>query len=427
MSTTVTYKGRTLTTAENQTRKLNTAGQYLEDDVTITDVSPSGSTNINSNGTHNVKNFETANVAVPNSYSASDEGKVVSGRTLVSQTSDTVTANDTYDTTLINSLTVNVPSGTPSLQNKSKTYTPSESQQTDAITADSGYDGLGEVDVTVEAVSSSYVGTAVTRRSSSDLTANGATVTAPAGYYASQATKSVASGTAGTPTATKGTVSNHSVTVTPSVQNTTGYIQGGTKTGTAVTVSASELVSGSETKTSNGTYDVTNLAELVVNVSGGGGASNFVHGEFTTQSSAGVQTVNIPYTGSGYPIMAYIVIKGGAYVSGTDWYNSMQRYAIGVWACSKSVMSSAPTYGTSGTQNQAVTMSIYKNSTSSSTSYTRTSAMNTNTYTSSNATNAAATAVRFKSNAKTLSIYVNTSSYGFLPNQDYEYFIVYSS
>ena len=30
-------------------------------------------------------------------------------------------------------------------------------------------------------------------------------------------------------------------------------------------------VEGSETKTSNGTYDVTNLAELVVNVSGGGG------------------------------------------------------------------------------------------------------------------------------------------------------------
>lgn len=76
-------------------------------------------------------------------------------------------------------------------------------------------------------------------------------------------------GTAGTPTATKGTVSNHSVTVTPSVTNTTGYITGSTKTGTAVTVSASELVSGSETKTANGTYDVTNLASLVVNVSGG--------------------------------------------------------------------------------------------------------------------------------------------------------------
>lgn len=110
----------------------------------------------------------------------------------------------------------------------------------------------------------------VNTRSSSDLTASGATVTAPAGYYASQATKTVSSGTEGTPTATKGTVSNHSVSVTPSVTNTAGYISGSTKTGTAVTVSASELVSGSETKTANGTYDVTNLASLVVNVSGGG-------------------------------------------------------------------------------------------------------------------------------------------------------------
>ena len=107
---------------------------------------------------------------------------------------------------------------------------------------------------------------AITARSSSDLTASGATVTVPSGYYSSQATKSVSSGTAGTPTATKGTVSNHSVSITPSVTNTTGYITGSTKTGTAVSVSASELVSGSETKTQNGTYDVTNLASLIVNI-----------------------------------------------------------------------------------------------------------------------------------------------------------------
>ena len=107
-----------------------------------------------------------------------------------------------------------------------------------------------------------------TPRTSTDLTVSGDTVTAPAGYYASAASKSVASGTAGTPTATKGSVSNNAISVTPSVTNTTGYITGSTKTGTAVSVSASELVSGSETKTANGTYDVTNLAELVVNVSG---------------------------------------------------------------------------------------------------------------------------------------------------------------
>lgn len=176
---------------------------------------------------------------------------------------------------------------------------------------------------------------------------------------------------------------------------------------------------------STGKTAYVNGSKITGTNSGGGGSSNFVQGTFHTNSSAGVQSVTIPYTGSGYPIMAYIVIDGGAYVSGTTWYNSTQRYAIGVWAMSKAVMSTAPTYTTSGTQNTAVTMSIYKNSTSSSTSYTRTSAMNTNTYSSSNASNAAATAVRFKS-ATSLSVYVNTSSYGLFPNQDYEYYIVYS-
>lgn len=42
MSTTVTYKGQTLTTVDNQTRTLLTAGKYCEDDFTLTDVSGSG-------------------------------------------------------------------------------------------------------------------------------------------------------------------------------------------------------------------------------------------------------------------------------------------------------------------------------------------------------------------------------------------------
>lgn len=143
-----------------------------------------------------------------------------------------------------------------------KTVKPTESSQT-AVAAGVYTTGA----VTVGAISSTYVGSGITQRSSSALTASGATVTVPAGYYASQATKSVASGSAGTPTATKGTVSNHSITVTPSVTNTTGYITGGTKSGTGVTVSASELVSGSQTITENGTVNVTNLASVNVAIS----------------------------------------------------------------------------------------------------------------------------------------------------------------
>lgn len=156
------------------------------------------------------------------------------------------------------------------MQTKSVSYTPSETAISASVTPDEGYDGLDKVNVSVSAISSNYVGSGITRQS--NLSVNGPEVTAPAGYYESSATASVTHGTAGTPTATKGAVSNHSISVTPSVTNTTGFILGSTKTGTAVTVSASELVSGDKSITANGNnIDVTNYATVSVNVSGGGG------------------------------------------------------------------------------------------------------------------------------------------------------------
>lgn len=51
----------------------------------------------------------------------------------------------------------------------------------------------------------------------------------------------IPTGAVGTPLATKGTVSNNSVSVTPSVTNTTGYITGGTITGTPAIITSPEI------------------------------------------------------------------------------------------------------------------------------------------------------------------------------------------
>lgn len=155
---------------------------------------------------------------------------------------------------------------------------------------------------------------------------------------------------------------------------------------------------------------------------------NYVHGEFHTNSVTGTQAVEIPYNGTGYPIMLYVCIKGGAYVPDTAWYELIKRYAVGAWAMTKTDMSLTPTFTTSGIENQGVTMGIFKNSTTDPAVFGRTSAMTTNVFSSANSSNSVAASVKVKDDAKTLSVYVaTTATYGLQPDQDYEYFIVYSS
>jgi hypothetical protein len=365
-------------------------------------VVPEGTINITENGTYNVTEKASVVVDVESSSATLIEKTIITNGTY-SATDDSA---DGYST-----ITVNVPSSTPNLQTKS--VTPTESAQT--VTPDNGYDGLSQV--SVGAISSRYVGSAIDRNPALGVTGEGThnsavyvfeavnvndtedpppfysstggstvlvnraafgtatssqvlsgttftsqsgiaiqgsiptrtgedgsifqnVVSFPSGYYdttisgeipygtipiasatkgtvannsvsvtpsttftsgylsygdtqtgapvtvtaselvsgilnitssgtkdvTNYASASVAAGTTGTPSATKGSVSNHSITVTPSVTNTTGYITGGTKTGTAVTVAASELVSGSQTITDNGTTDVTNLASVTVNI-----------------------------------------------------------------------------------------------------------------------------------------------------------------
>lgn len=67
MSTTVSYKNNTLATVNNQTKTLKTAGKYLEDDITLVDVTstgitPTGNIDITQAGQTDVTNYATATV-----------------------------------------------------------------------------------------------------------------------------------------------------------------------------------------------------------------------------------------------------------------------------------------------------------------------------------------------------------------------------
>lgn len=309
-------------------------------------------------------------------------------------------------------------------------------------------------------------------------TASGATVTIPAGYYSSQTTKSVTSGSATGPSSLSGTSATVStgtntltltktgVTTTPTVS--AGYVSSATSSSATVTLTASVTTKAAETihpSTSDqsiaaSTYltgaqtikavttnnltaeniksgvtvtvgdstDSDCIASILGTYTGGGsGSSKFVTGTITIGTTTGAaETHSIPYTGSGYPIAFICWVKGGAYASGSDWYNLIQRYAVGVWGCVKSNTASTPSYGTSGSENQGVSWAIYKNSTSSSTSYTRTSAVNANIFSSSNANSTATTNIRFKSKTS-ISVYVASSSYGLKSGYDYDYIALYSS
>lgn len=227
-----------------------------------------------------------------------------------------ITANGTgIDVTQYASVSVDVPVGS-TINNQDKTVTPTELQQT--ITADEGYTGLGTI--TVNAIPSTYVGSGITQRTSDDLTVSGATVSVPAGYYSAVASKSVATGTEGAPTASKGTVTNHSITVTPSVTNTAGYISGGTHSGTAVTISASELVSGTYSVTASGTHDVTNYASASV-AAGSATAPSSISGTAASVST-GSGTLTLTKTVSVTP-----TVSAGYITSGTAGNSSVSLTA----------------------------------------------------------------------------------------------------
>ena len=101
------------------------------------------------------------------------------------------------------------------------TVTPTESSQTIG-----GYKTMMEGPVTVSAISSSYVGSGIIRRDNTDLTASGDTVSVPSGYYASNVSKAVASGSISNQAWSRTKGASY-MNVYHAVNKTEGYISGG--------------------------------------------------------------------------------------------------------------------------------------------------------------------------------------------------------
>lgn len=274
-----------------------------------------------------------ATVTAPAGYYSAAASKAVATTThpnptaAIASATGVVTATHTQGTGYVTGGTT---TGTLNLTTQAgKTVTPTESAQT-AVASYRWTTGA----VSVGAISSTYVGTGVARKSSADLTASGSTVTVPVGYYSSQATKNVASINHPNPTAA---FVNSTGVFTATHFQAAGYVEAGTTTSTynlttqaAQTINTSTAdqtiasyrwLTGTQTIRSVTTSNLTAaniVSGVVVKVGDSGNASRITQVTGTYSGIIPTGTSNITSNGT-YDVKNYasasVSVAGGEHYS----------------------------------------------------------------------------------------------------------------
>lgn len=194
------------------------------------------------------------------------------------------------------------------LQTKSATPT----EQSQVIRPDDGYTGLSQVNV--GAISSTYVGSDIPERDSTDLSVSGATVSVPSGYYEDDSSKTIPNGSASTPAT--------SITADPtiSVNSSTGLITAtaSASKGITPTVSAGYISSGTSgtvTVSGSNTQQLTTKAATTITPTKSSQQA-VASGVYTTGA---ITVAAIP---AAYQDVTGVTAAAGDVVSGKDIVNS---------------------------------------------------------------------------------------------------------
>lgn len=149
------------------------------------------------------------------------------------------------------------------------------------------------------------------------------------------------------------------------------------------------------------------------------GSLPIVQGSFTSLSSSGVVTVNVPYNGNGYPVAFMFWAEGGSTHDSTQ-----KRYAIMCGYGLKRIFENPMTYDGTANNDGFSLQCVTKGS--SATSYTTGGSAATTIGQQTDPTASASQFVRITAK-NVFKFFTMASSYGLFPNKKYEYLILYSS